>query len=67
MGATRNVRMIFVRRDMQKAYGDEMWVENFRCNFYDMCDTRYIVRRRVREDDTAVDFDGPGCEDVHIV
>jgi hypothetical protein len=40
MGATRNVLMICGRRDMQKAYGDDMWVGNLRCNFYNMCDTR---------------------------
>jgi hypothetical protein len=28
MGATRNEHMIFARRDMQKAYEDEMWVGN---------------------------------------
>ena len=41
MGATRNAHRIFARRDMQKAYGDEMWVENFRLIVCTMCDTRY--------------------------
>jgi len=65
MGARRNAVRIFARRDMQKAYGNEMWVENLRWIVLP-CMTRGIPRR-VREDDIKRDFEGPGCEDMHIV
>jgi len=41
VGATRNAHKIFARRDIQKAYEDEMWLENLRYNFYNMCGTWY--------------------------
>ena len=49
------------RKHMEMKCGWETWGATFTT-----CVTR-CVPRRVREDDIKLNFDGPGCEDMHIV